>query len=154
MISATSRATSDNAGASRFRDEVRRVGGGAATVVGLTTSHPAVNVVSAGIRVVEHPRGGFVLRLEPDLMLDLLPTFQAERSYPNGPAWGGLIEYVIENDTRLAGYEMDREGRGWSATRDPIEQLRSILVEAASEPGRLRALIHTARAAGYGHGEL
>lgn len=107
-----------------------------------------------GIQVLEHPHGGFVIRVRTEAMLELMPVFEAERSYSNGPAWGALIEYVISSDPRMSDYEMDAEGLGWSETRNPLDRLRSILLEAAADPQKLRRLIRDGRAAGFGHGDL
>lgn len=106
------------------------------------------------IQVVSHPRGGFVLRIGEAAMLELMPVFEEEKSYSNGPAWGALIEYVVASEPRLSDYELDSEGLGWCLTREPLERLRSILLEASAEPQKLRRLIRAGRAAGFGHGDL
>ena len=106
------------------------------------------------IRVAEHPAGGFVIRIGADAMLELMSTFEAESSYSNGPAWGALIEFVVSSDARMSDYQLDAEGLGWSSNREPLDRLRAILLEAAAEPDKLRALIRAGRAAGFGHGDL
>jgi hypothetical protein len=110
--------------------------------------------IEASIQVISHPKGGFVLRIGQAAMLELMPVFEEEKSYSNGPAWGALIEYVVSSDPRLSDYELDSEGLGWSSTREPLERLRSILLEAGAEPQKLRRLIRDGRAAGFGHGDL
>lgn len=57
-------------------------------------SHVSENVSNA-IRVLDHPRGGFVIRIGSDAMLELMPIFETESAYSNGPAW----------DPRMSGYE-------------------------------------------------
>jgi hypothetical protein len=110
--------------------------------------------VAQSLSVVPHPSGGFVIRVGTDAMLELMPVFESARSYSNGPAWGALIEYVVARDSRMADYTLDAEGRGWSSTREPLDRLRAILIEAAADEGRLRALILDGRAAGFGCGDL
>lgn len=110
--------------------------------------------IANGILVLVHPRGGFVLRVGIESMLELMPVFELERSCSNGPAWGALIEYVISSDPRMSDYKMDSEGLAWSERRKPLDQLRSILLEAAAEPQKLRELIREGRSAGFGFGDL
>jgi hypothetical protein len=110
--------------------------------------------VSKSIRVIEHSDGGFVIRIGDEAMDALTSVFEAERAYSFPPAWATLLEYVIANDPRMVDYELDSEGRGWSATREPLDRLRAILLEAAAEPELLRKLIRDARAAAGGQGDL
>jgi hypothetical protein len=110
--------------------------------------------ISGAIHVIAHPRGGFVIRIGEDAMVELMPVFESAGSYSNGPAWGALIEFVVATDARLADYELDAEGLGWSRTREPLDLLRTVLLEAAADPARLAALIQRGRAAGFGCGDL
>jgi hypothetical protein len=110
--------------------------------------------IAASIQVREHQKGGYVIRIGEAVVLELMPLFQLEGSYSNGPAWGALIEYVVSSDPRSSDYELDSEGLGWSQTREPLDRLRSILLEAAADPAKLRKLIRDGRAAGFGHGDL
>ncbi len=110
--------------------------------------------IAAAVEVRPHPNGGFTLRIGIDAMVELLPAFESVKSYSNGPAWSGLIDYIIATDPRVADYEMDSEGRCWSATRDPLDRLRAILLEAVVDEAKITALILAGRAAGFGHGEL
>ncbi len=48
--------------------------------------------VAESIQVQNHPRGGFAIRVGEAAMIDLMPVFEAEKSYSNGPAWGALFE--------------------------------------------------------------
>ena len=110
--------------------------------------------VAAAIQVLEHPTGGYVIRIGLDAMLELMPIFEEEGSYSNGPAWGALLDYLMASDPRIADLKPDPEGLGWSATREPLERLRAILLEAAAEPRLLRKMIRDGRAAGFGYGDL
>ncbi len=110
--------------------------------------------IASAIQVIPHARGGFVIRIRGDAMIELMPVFESAGSYSNGPAWGALIELVVATDARLADYELDTEGLGWSENREPLDRLRDILLEAAADPARLRALIDRGRAAGFGCGDL
>jgi hypothetical protein len=114
----------------------------------------SVEKIAASIRVLEHPTGGFVIEIGMDAMLELMPVFEKEKSYSNGPAWGALLDYVMSSDPRISDLEPDPEGLGWSQTKEPLERLRLILLEAAAEPTILRKLIRDGRAAGFGHGDL
>jgi hypothetical protein len=115
---------------------------------------PDQEKISKAIRVMSHPDGGFVIRIDDDAMLELMPVFESAQSYSNGPAWGALIEFVVATDPRVSDYELDTEGRGWSPTREPLDRLRAILLEAAADASRLAALIREGRAAGFGCGDL
>jgi hypothetical protein len=113
--------------------------------------------ITRSIRVVALPQGGFRLSIAADAMLELMPVFETEGGYSNGPAWEALIEYLISNEPRLAGLGLDSESDvalGWSSTREPLDLLRSILLEAAADEQKLRKLIRDGRAAGFGHGDL
>ena len=110
--------------------------------------------IASSIQLIDHPRGGFAIRIGEAAMLELMPVFEEEKSYSNGPAWGALIEHLVSSDPRLSDYQLDSEGIGWSPTREPLDRLRSILLEAAADPSLLRKLIRDARAAGFGHGDL
>jgi hypothetical protein len=115
---------------------------------------PDQKKTASAIRVLAHARGGFVIRVGEDAMRELMPVFEAAQSYSNGPAWGALIELIVATDPRVADYELDAEGLGWSPTREPLDRLRAILLEAAADPTRLVALIREGRAAGFGYGDL
>jgi hypothetical protein len=119
------------------------------------TPPPSSNVqIAASIQVRKYETGGYVIHIGEEAMLGLMPVFEQERSYSNGPAWGALIEYVVSSDPRLSDYKLDPEGLGWSKTKEPLDRLRSILLEAAADPSKLRKLIRDGRAAGFGHGDL
>ncbi|HUH00952.1 MAG TPA: hypothetical protein VML75_03090 [Kofleriaceae bacterium] len=48
--------------------------------------------VAESIRILSHPSGGFVIRIGEAAMLGLMPVFEQEGAYSNGPAWGALLE--------------------------------------------------------------
>ena len=106
------------------------------------------------IAVQGHPGGGFVLRVGEAAFVSRIPVFEQAGSYGNGPAWGELIDFIVATDPRMADYEMDPEGLAWSPTREPLERLRSILLEVTADADHLRPVVLAARAAGFGHGEL
>jgi hypothetical protein len=113
--------------------------------------------ITRSIRVLAVPEGGFRLSVTADAMVELMPVFEAEKGYSNGAAWEALIEYLVSNDPRLAGLRLDSESDaalGWSRTREPLDLLRSVLLEAAADEQKLRKLIRDGRAAGFGHGDL
>jgi hypothetical protein len=98
-----------------------------------------------------------MLSIGSDAMIELMPVFEAEKSYSNGPAWEALIEYLISSDPRLSELELDSESDaalGFSKTREPLDTLRAILLDAAEDEQQLRKLIRAGRAAGFGHGDL
>lgn len=111
---------------------------------------PDQEKIANAIKVVSHTDGGCVIHIGEDAMLELMSVFEAEQSYSNGPAWGSLIEFIVAADPRVSDYELDTEGRGWSPTSDPLDRLRTILLEAAADTERLRKLIREGRAAGFG----
>ncbi len=110
--------------------------------------------VAGAIQVLEHPKGGFVIRIGEAAMLELMPVFVEAGSYSNGPAWGALLEYLVSSQPLLDDYEIDSEGLGWSATREPLDRLRGILLGAAARPEELKRFIREGRAAGFGYGDL
>jgi hypothetical protein len=113
--------------------------------------------VARSIEVSAVPSGGFVLSIDSEAMLELMPVFEAERSYGNGPAWEALIEYLISSDPRLSELSLDSESDaalGFSKEREPLDALRATLLDAAADEQKLRKLIRAGRAAGFGHGDL
>ena len=98
-----------------------------------------------------------MLSITSDAMVELMPVFEAERSYSNGAAWEALLEYLISSDPRLSELKLDSESDaalGFSKKREPLDALRAILLEAAGDEQKLRKLIRDGRAAGFGHGDL
>ncbi len=102
-------------------------------VVGDERSLGSAERVSHSITVRAAPSGGFVLSITSDAMVELMPVFEAERSYSNGAAWEALIEYLISSDPRLSELNLDSESDaalGFSKKRAPLDALRAILLEA------------------------
>lgn len=115
------------------------------------------NAIRAAIKIHGDSAEGFSLCFEASGMIELMPLFEEEDSYSNGPAWEGIAEYLITQATSLEEIELDSEGDALLAQctrREPIEKLQAILIEVASDEQKLRNLIHDAREAGFGAGDL
>ena len=115
------------------------------------------NAIRAAIQIDGDSSEGFFLCLQPHDMDELTPLFEEEDSYSNGPAWEGIAEYLINQDPSLEEIELDSEGDAllaYCARREPLEKLQAILIEVASDEQKLRNLIHDAREAGFGYGDL
>jgi hypothetical protein len=115
------------------------------------------NAIRAAIRIDGDSVEGFYLSFDASGMIELMPAFEKENSYSNGPAWECIAEYLISRRKGLKGINLDSEGDALLAVckrREPLEKLRAILLEVVADEQTLRDVIRQARAAGFGHGDL
>jgi hypothetical protein len=115
------------------------------------------NAIRAAIRIDGDSVEGFFLSFDAIGMLELMPVFEKENSYSNGPAWEVIAEYLISRNQDLKGIDLDSEGDALLAVcmkREPLEKLHAILLEVVADEQTLRDVIRQARAAGFGHGDL
>jgi hypothetical protein len=114
-------------------------------------------ILQTYIRIDSHPTEGYALSVLSDELFDTVgPVFEAEGSYANGPAWAGVVEYIMaENGIR--GLQLDDEAAGmvvYSRDKILLNKLRSLIIATASNPKKLRLLILDARAKGFAPGDL
>jgi hypothetical protein len=90
-------------------------------------------------------------------MVELMPTFEKEHSYGNGPAWEGIARYLMGRYEGFTGIEFQSEGDALLAecrTRPPLDKLQALLYELAADEETLRQVIRDARNARFGEGDL
>ncbi|MCC6528265.1 MAG: hypothetical protein IT373_36810 [Polyangiaceae bacterium] len=95
--------------------------------------------------------------MSTDLMLKAMPAFEAVRSYSNGPAWLGLIEFAARSEPTLRIDDSDDESDAamvYTRERAGVEGIKERLVNLAADPETLQRTILEARAKGFGHGDL
>jgi hypothetical protein len=113
-------------------------------------------MLKAAFTVQRFAYGGYILNFAGEAMISLMPAFEAEDSYGNGPAWEALADYVTRTNG-LTGIELDSESDAMIARcslEAPLRSLADALRDAANDEQRLRQLIREARADGAGHGDL
>jgi Immunity protein 51 len=116
------------------------------------------NAIRAEFRIDGDSVEGFYLSFDAmSGMIELMPAFEKENSYGNGPAWECIAEYLISRRQGLEEIDLDSESDAFLAVckrREPLEKLRAILLEVVADEQTLRDVIRQARAAGFGHGDL
>jgi hypothetical protein len=125
------------------------------------TAMPGSNAVPESLLTrgitVSKSENRFLLHIDVDLMVALMPVFESVHSYSNGPAWAALVEFLSAGDSTLRGLEIDDESDAafvHSSDRAPLDALRQRLVTLARDPSALRSAILAGRAKGFGHGDL